>query len=274
MTTTAPLSADRAAVLAHLRAEIARRHADWREADEERRLPTGVAEVDRLIGGLARGEITHLAGRVGAGRTTLMVEALVRAQRAGLLAAWIEPAPTLNPEALLERGVDLSSLLMVRASGDDAVWAAQELCRSEAFALVVLEADRVARPASVRLLDAARAGKSALVVLGETVPGASTALRMSPVFDRQHRRARLVVERSRRGDGARCEFVLPEPDWTPPDAWQPPTDVAPLAPADETLARAGGLGGRTLPVMPMGPLHRGRPGRTRQDVSHSQAPAH
>ena len=50
-------------------------------------LPTGLAEPDRIIGGLARGEVTVAAGRIGMGKTALAGSIALEAARLGAAVA-------------------------------------------------------------------------------------------------------------------------------------------------------------------------------------------
>jgi len=62
---------------------LAARETDGRAAG----LPTGLAELDRIIGGLARGEVTVAAGRTGMGKTALAGSIALEAARLGAAVA-------------------------------------------------------------------------------------------------------------------------------------------------------------------------------------------
>ena len=51
----------------------------WRPRHAQETVPTGVAEVDRLIGGLPRGAVTEIFGPASSGRTSLLVSILAEA---------------------------------------------------------------------------------------------------------------------------------------------------------------------------------------------------
>jgi recombination protein RecA len=78
-------------------------------------VPTGVAEVDALLGGgLPVGAITEMVGAESSGRTSLALSFLAGSTRAGSVGAWIDVLNTLDPESAAAAGVDLSRLLWVR----------------------------------------------------------------------------------------------------------------------------------------------------------------
>ncbi len=77
--------------------------------------PTGVAEVDALLGGgLPVGAITEMVGAESSGRTSLALSFLAGITRIGSVAAWIDISNSLDPESAAAAGVDLPRLLWVR----------------------------------------------------------------------------------------------------------------------------------------------------------------
>ena len=77
--------------------------------------PTGVAEVDALLGGgLPVGAVTEMVGAESSGRTSLALSFLAGITHAGSVCAWIDVLNTLDPESAAAAGVDLSRLLWVR----------------------------------------------------------------------------------------------------------------------------------------------------------------
>ncbi|MFY3746751.1 hypothetical protein ACOQFB_22835 [Anaeromyxobacter sp. Red801] len=154
---------ERHLVLAHLRDEI--RRIERRPARREGCVPSGLAEVDAALpgGGFPRGALCELAGGPASGKTAVALSLL-----AGLgpeaLSAWVDVRGDLYPPAAAARGVDLARLLVVRpglpagsstASGAGAgpardgdaarapavtaLWAAEALLASGAFAAVVVD---------------------------------------------------------------------------------------------------------------------------------------
>lgn len=77
-------------------------------------LPTGSGALDGLLGGgLRRGSLLCLAGAATCGKTTLALDALVQAQQAGEVTAYIDLSGALDPEYAEGRGIDLTRLLIV-----------------------------------------------------------------------------------------------------------------------------------------------------------------
>jgi len=59
--------------------------------------PTGVAELDRLLGGLPRGAIAEIAGPASSGRTTLAAACLRAATSRGECVAYIDARNAADP---------------------------------------------------------------------------------------------------------------------------------------------------------------------------------
>ncbi|HLK12834.1 MAG TPA: hypothetical protein VKW76_15780 [Candidatus Binatia bacterium] len=146
-----------------------------------RRLPVGLAALDRALGGgLPRGRMTELVGPRSTGRTGLAAHVAASATRAGETIAWVDPADALDPEALAAAGVRLDRTLWVRPPAPlDALRAAEVLLGAGGFGLVVLDLDtpRVPRERALRLARAAAATRSTLLVVApERVAGSGAAL--------------------------------------------------------------------------------------------------
>lgn len=78
-------------------------------------VPTGVSEVDALLGGgLPIGAITEMVGMESSGRTAIALSFLRHLTHAGRVCAWIDVSDTLSPESAATAGVDLARLLWVR----------------------------------------------------------------------------------------------------------------------------------------------------------------
>ncbi len=132
-------------------------------------LATGVPTVDAL--GLFRlGGAVELSGEEAAGRTSWALMLVASACREKRLAAWVDGPAELYPPAAVPLGVELRRLLVVRPKAPgQLVWSAVQLLRSGAFTCVVLDVThtgvRLSLSDNKKLLDAARAGGSLLVVL-------------------------------------------------------------------------------------------------------------
>lgn len=147
---------ERHLVLAHLRDEI--RRIERRPARREGCVPSGLPEVDAALpgGGFPRGALCELAGGPASGKTAVALS-LVAGLGPEDLSAWVDVRGDLYPPAAAARGVDLARLLVVRPGagagagpsprdGDaarapavTALWAAEALLASGAFAAVVVD---------------------------------------------------------------------------------------------------------------------------------------
>lgn len=97
------------------------------------------AELNALVSGLPEG-VTELRAR-GLGTSTL---ALAYLKAAPGLCAWLDPQGTLYAPALVQAGVDLNRLLVVRPSEEDARRIAAKLVGSEAFDVVIVDMRKLA----------------------------------------------------------------------------------------------------------------------------------
>ncbi len=153
-------------------------------------LPTGLPEIDRLLGGgFPRGRLSEIAGPLSAGRTSLALSLLAHATAAEQVCAWVDAADGFDPDSAEAAGVTLERVLWARPAPDPglapALRSAEHLLEARGFALVLLDpAGRereVARSAWARLSRAAVASGSALVVLSReraAGPQAEVALEM------------------------------------------------------------------------------------------------
>jgi protein ImuA len=171
-------AADQHDLLSRLRDEI--RRIERRPARRAGALPCGVEAVDALLpGGFPCGALSELRGGPASGKTAVALS-LVAGLDGGALAAWIDGRRELYPPAAVAMGVDLGRLLIVRPPGGAeggrlALWAAEALLGSGAFAAVVLDAalDRAWRgvePALRRLVTAAEQGGAAGLWLSPPAP--------------------------------------------------------------------------------------------------------
>ncbi len=172
-----PFSTDRAAVLAGLRSRVARMEGGVRPSGRGA-IPVAAA-VDAMLPakGLARGalhEVLEADPGAAAGFAALMLA------RAGGPVLWIAPDPDAWPPGLVALGLSPADLILVRAVGEDALWALEEALRCPAVAGAVAVCRALTLTASRRLQLAAEAGGGLGLVLrpdAEEVPPTASLTR-------------------------------------------------------------------------------------------------
>ena len=78
-------------------------------------IPFGVETIDAVLrGGLPRGQVSEIAGAPSAGRTTLLLQLLAAATRAGEITALVDTCDRLDVVSASATGIDLERLLWIR----------------------------------------------------------------------------------------------------------------------------------------------------------------
>jgi recombination protein RecA len=116
--------------------------APWTADPEEFRAPTGIAAVDAALGGgLHRGHLSEITGTRSSGRTTLLCQTLAAAAARGELTALVDVCDRFDPVSAQAAGVDLSTLLWVRDTGDlgRAIKAMNLILQAGGFGIVALD---------------------------------------------------------------------------------------------------------------------------------------
>lgn len=81
--------------------------------------PTGVAALDQALGGgMPRGHLSEIVGARSSGRTTVLCRILAAAAERGEAVALIDTCDRFDPLSADAAGLDLSTLLWVRDTGD------------------------------------------------------------------------------------------------------------------------------------------------------------
>jgi len=175
--------------------------------------PTGIAEVDELLGGgLPTGAISELTGPESSGRTSLALAFLAARTAEGRFCAWVDVNDAFDPESAAANCVALQQLLWVRCLDrnvdqnqnrnldrntpakkplqakpwtrlDQALRATDLLLQAGGFAAIVLDLGATARehanriPAATwfRYRQAAERARCSLVVLGKAAYAQSSA---------------------------------------------------------------------------------------------------
>ena len=105
-------------------------------------IPTGALTLDLAIGigGLPRGRVVEIYGSEASGKTTLALQVVANAQKAGGVAAYIDVEHAIDPTYAKIIGVDLDDLLISQPdSGEAALNIAETLVRSNAVDVIVVD---------------------------------------------------------------------------------------------------------------------------------------
>jgi RecA/RadA recombinase len=169
------------ALAAHL---IPARQIERREG--RGRLPTGVVELDGLVGGgWPRAAMSELAGGRSSGRTALLLASLGEALRRGETVGLVDVGGALDVAAARRAGVPLGRLLWIRCSADKALPAGELVLGAGGFGLVAID-------------------------LGEERPRAPTAawLRLKRAAEQQGTAVLLSSARRQQGALGACAVTL------------------------------------------------------------------
>jgi recombination protein RecA len=113
-----------------------------READTIDAISTGSLGLDIAlgIGGLPRGRIVEIYGPESSGKTTLTLQVIAAAQRAGGTAAFVDAEHALDPGYAEKLGVKVEDLLVSQPdTGEQALEITDMLVRSNAVDIVVID---------------------------------------------------------------------------------------------------------------------------------------
>jgi len=112
-------------------------------AEPVRRLPTGLAPLDALLGGgLPRGHLSEIVGAPASGRTSVLHALLAAVTRGGEVAALVDLPDALDPASLAQAGAQLDRILWVRPpSAPLALKCAELILGAGGFAVVAIDLD-------------------------------------------------------------------------------------------------------------------------------------
>ncbi|MCI0469354.1 MAG: recombinase RecA [Nitrospirae bacterium] len=105
-------------------------------------IPTGSLTLDIAtgIGGFPRGRIVEIFGPESSGKTTLALNAIAQAQKAGGVAAFIDAEHALDVTYAARIGVNIENLLVSQPdTGEQALEVAETLVRSGAVDIIVVD---------------------------------------------------------------------------------------------------------------------------------------
>ena len=105
-------------------------------------IPTGSLALDAAlgIGGVPRGRIVEIYGPESSGKTTLALQIVAEAQRAGGIAAFVDAEHALDPTYAARLGVDIDDILISQPdTGEQALEITDMLVRSGAIDVIVVD---------------------------------------------------------------------------------------------------------------------------------------
>jgi recombination protein RecA len=92
------------------------------------------------IGGLPRGRVVEIYGPESSGKTTLALQVIAEAQKAGGMAAFVDAEHALDAQYAQKLGVDLENLLVSQPdNGEQALEIVEVLIRSGSVDVVVVD---------------------------------------------------------------------------------------------------------------------------------------
>jgi hypothetical protein len=141
---------------AEIESELAERFGSalkLREKPAAELMSTGIAEVDRVIGGLPRGAITEVLGPPSSGRTSMLYSVLAAATARNEVCALVDTSDSFDATSSAVAGVDFDQLLWVRCASkvDHAIKATDLLLQSGGFGLIALDLGDVPHQQSRRI---------------------------------------------------------------------------------------------------------------------------
>ncbi|MFC1496016.1 recombinase RecA [Candidatus Margulisiibacteriota bacterium] len=105
-------------------------------------IPTGSIGLDAAlgVGGLPRGRVIEIFGPESGGKTTVSLQAIAMAQKAGGTAAFIDAEHAMDPVYAKKLGVDINNLLVSQPDyGEQALEICETLVRSGAIDIIVID---------------------------------------------------------------------------------------------------------------------------------------
>jgi recombination protein RecA len=105
-------------------------------------IPTGAISIDYAlgVGGVPRGRVVEIFGPEASGKTTLALQVIAEAQRAGGMAAFVDAEHALDASYAQKLGVDIDNLLVSQPdNGEQALEIVEVLIRSNGVDVVVVD---------------------------------------------------------------------------------------------------------------------------------------
>src|SRR3989475_1335202 len=105
-------------------------------------IPTGAISFDAAlgVGGFPRGRVVEIFGPESSGKTTIALQVIAQAQKAGGMAAFVDAEHALDPIYAKKLGVDVDNLLISQPDyGEQGLEIADRLILSGALDVVVID---------------------------------------------------------------------------------------------------------------------------------------
>ena len=105
-------------------------------------IPTGAISFDAAlgVGGFPRGRVIEIFGPESSGKTTITLQVIAEAQKAGGMAAFVDAEHALDPGYAKKLGVDVDNLLVSQPDyGEQALEITEALVRSGAIDVLVVD---------------------------------------------------------------------------------------------------------------------------------------
>src|SRR5438309_593894 len=105
-------------------------------------IPTGAISFDAAlgVGGFPRGRVVEIFGPESSGKTTIALQVIAEAQKAGGMAAFVDAEHALDPIYARKLGVDVDNLLVSQPDyGEQALEIAEALVRSNSIDVLVVD---------------------------------------------------------------------------------------------------------------------------------------
>ena len=105
-------------------------------------ISTGAISFDAAlgVGGFPRGRVVEIFGPESSGKTTIALQVIAEAQKAGGMAAFVDAEHALDPGYAKKLGVDVDNLLVSQPDyGEQALEIAEQLVRSGAIDVLVVD---------------------------------------------------------------------------------------------------------------------------------------
>jgi len=155
-------------------------------------LPSGIARLDSVFGGIPRGCVTDIFGPASSGRTTILHSLMAQNEE---FCALVDASDAFDPVSAAAAGVALHRLLWVRCGGnaEHALQATDLLLQAGGFGLVVMDLGDI-RPETARRISLASWYRMRRAV--ENTPTALVVIERAPLA---RACASLAIECARTG---------------------------------------------------------------------------